>query len=220
MSSCFSRIASSEDGAATIIEYTIVLPIVMAIIMFLMFTGYLIYDKATMEAATERTALYVSKVVADPNYPNITTRSSSSNEVDEIAITSGSIKTHPYRYLFGKSVDTDVAAGTARAMIIENQLMRNDSVNVTVNVSGSVFRKVTVRATEEFRMPNFLSTLNMPPLITLKTECTMYVNEPAELIRNADFAIDILRKLGVGEAIASKLAEIKSGISFFDGNTK
>lgn len=204
-----------ESGAAAIIEYTIVFPIVMAIICILIFTGFAMLDKAALESEVERTALYVSKVVADPNYEDITTRSAASNEIDSIAVGADSITTHPYRYLFGASADTGAAEQTARAQIMKSQLLHNDDVRVEVRVNQGVFNKVTVTATEGFEMPTFLKSLNMPNLLTIEVTATQYVNEPAEFIRNADLAIDIVEDVGEKTGITDKLHDLSSKISFF-----
>lgn len=210
-----SAFVEDEGGAATIIEYTIVFPIVMAIICILIFTGFAMLDKATLESEVERTALYVSKTVADSNYGKITTRSATSNEIDSISIGDGDITTDPYRYLFGKSADTGAAQQTARAQIMKSQLLHNDDVRVEVRVNQGIFNKVTVTATEGFEMPTFLKSLNMPNLLTIEVTATQYVNEPAEFIRNADLAIDIVEEVGEKTGITDKLHDLSSKITFF-----
>ena len=60
-----------EKGAATLIEYAIVLPIVFAIVFMLIFVGFTMHQKAVMEAATQRSAIYVARTITDPSYENI-----------------------------------------------------------------------------------------------------------------------------------------------------
>lgn len=218
-----------EAGSVTIVEYTIVLPLTMVVVCILVFAGYLMFDKASLEAATERTALYVSKAIEDPNYVDvadggIVVRSAESNEIDDISIGKGSIKTHPYRYLWG-NIDQQVsdAEKDARSYILKNQLLKNDSVRVSVDVQKGIFPKVTVSATETFEMiPAITELLGMSPLVEIETKSVVYINEPAEFIRNADFAIDIVSNVfaGLGRDTGSKIETVKSRISFFEESTQ
>ena len=218
MTTRIQSILRSEHGAATIVEYTIVFPLVMVIVCILVFTGYLMYDKASMEAAVERTALYLSKTVADQNYSKAVERSSTSNEIDGITV-KGNIEPDPYRHLFGNAEDsTETARGDALDIIRNAQLLRNDTVDVQVKISSGIFKKVTVTATETFEMPTFIPLLELPSL-QLKAESTMYVNEPAELVRNADHAIDLLQGLDAKLGITEKLNMLKEKISFFHEQT-
>ena len=60
-----------EKGAATLVEYAIVLPVVFAIVFMLLFVGFTMHQKAVMEAATQRSAIYVARTITDPSYENI-----------------------------------------------------------------------------------------------------------------------------------------------------
>ncbi len=210
-------ILREECGAGTIIEYTIVLPIVMAVIMVLLFTGYIIHDRATMEASAERVALYIAKTIADTNYETFVDNGDfTASEIDSISISPDRIENDPYRYLFGAfaNIDSHSYARSVEAMVHSNQFIHNDTVKAAVSLEGLIFRKVKIVVTERYEMPTFLASLNIP-ICTIRTEAVAYINEPAEFVRNADLTFELIRKVADATGITEKLSELKSKISFF-----
>ena len=211
-----------EEGAATIVEYTIVFPFVIMVVLLLVILGNMTYEKALLESAAERGALYACKVVADPNYANqkIFPKAANLNEIGEVAMTGDKIKTAPYRYLAG-FVDPPTVniKDDIRKLVQGAQFMRNEIDDPVVNVVPGLSYKVEVIVTEDFKMPEMFRFLGTSSFATISATSEMWVNEPAEFIRNADYAVELVQRASDALGVTEKINKIKSSIDFFFNRT-
>lgn len=212
-----------EKGAATLIEYAIILPIVLGVVLLLIFVGYTMHQKAVMESAAQRTAIYVARTISDPSYVNITTSDGKKdvNDIVSIEILEESILNNPYRYLFLKKEAITNSELDVADLIKKNQIFLDTSPTVSIQLIPGIFSKVVVTATQEYGVPKILERFEVPPIVKIETECVVYVNQPAEFIRNADYVIEIVTPIidKAGE-IVEKLKGTVSKISFFNKKMK
>lgn len=176
-------------------EYTLILPLVIAVVFILIFTGYIQHQKAVLKSATARGAILGCKIIVDPNYKLITTTDSNKddNDIKNISIRGNYKESQPYRYLFRKSGDLpDVETGV-RNFILVNQIFLNNEPTVEAKEEAGILRKITISAKQDYTLPLVLPALKLPNIVTIESESTAYVNEPAEFIRNADFAIELIK---------------------------
>lgn len=209
-----------EKGAATILEYAIVLPIVLLIVCMLVFLGYAMHQKAVMEAATQRAAIYISRTLVDPSYETIV-KTSDTQDVNDILsaeITQQSIKNKPYRYLLMGRGCLPNSEESVADLIEMNQVFIDKRPNVSVVLEPGVFSKVVVSATQEFEFPQIGPDLSLPSIVTIESESVIYINQPAEFIRNADYIIDTVSK--IKDAISEEINSIFSKIKFFNTKVK
>lgn len=209
-----------EKGAATLIEYAIVLPIVFAIVFMLIFVGFTMHQKAVMEAATQRSAIYVARTITDPSYENIVSSDGKqdANDILSATITQESIVNAPYRYLFSGSGSLPDSELSVSDLIAKNQIFIDTDPTVSVQKETGIFTKVIVTATQEYKIPELIPGLALPSILTIETQSVVYVNQPAEFIRNADYVTDIV--VDVTGSIVDKLTTVVSKIKFFDKNVK
>lgn len=210
----------NEKGAATLLEYTIVLPIAFAIVFMLIFVGFTMHQKAVMEAATQRSAIYVARTITDPSYEKIvsTDGTKDANDILSATITNESIVNAPYRYLFTGSGSISDSELSVADLIAKNQIFIDTAPNVTVNKEAGIFTKVVVTATQEYEVPKLINGLDLPSILTIETQSVVYVNQPAEFIRNADYITDIV--VDVTGPIVDKITSVVSKIKFFNKNVK
>lgn len=210
----------NEKGAATLLEYTIVLPIVFAVVFMLLFVGFTMHQKAVMEAATQRSAIYVARTITDPSYENIvsTDGKQDANDILSATITQESIVNAPYRYLFSGSGSIPNSELSVADLIAKNQIFIDTTPTVTVKKEAGIFTRVVVTATQEYKVPELIPGLDLPSILTVETQSIVYVNQPAEFIRNADYITDIVVK--ATEPLVDKLTSVISKIKFFDTNVK
>jgi hypothetical protein len=184
--------------------------------MFLLvFAGFTMHQKAVMEAVTERSAIYIARSLTDPSYGNVVTTDpkNDTNDAASVFITPDSIDNKPYRYLLAKGGQEPESEGDVAELIKRNQIFLENSPDVKVYKDPGIFPKVIVTATQEYAMPKIFPGFDLPPLITIHTESVAYINQPAEFIRNADYALELLS--GVITTIADKLSSVFSKITFF-----
>lgn len=209
-----------EKGAATILEYAIVLPIVLMLVCTLVFLGFAMHQKAVMESATQRAAIYISRSLTDPSYETIVISSDTQdvNDIYSAEITQQSIKIKPYRYLFMGRGSLPSSEESVADLIEMNQIFIDKRPDVTVTLDPGIFSKVVVRATQEFEFPKIGPNLNLPTIVTIESESIIYINQPAEFIRNADYIIDTV--VEAADTIVEKINGNFSKIKFFNTNVK
>ena len=61
------RFFNNDEGAASIVEYAIVLPICFFVIMFIFLVGFLLNEKAVVESAGQRGVFVAMKMYNDPS---------------------------------------------------------------------------------------------------------------------------------------------------------
>lgn len=210
----------NEKGAATLIEYTIVLPITFAIVFLLITMGFMLHQKSVMESAVQRKAIYISRTISDTNYENI---AETNVDVDVNDITGAKIKdikNDPYRFLFGAFSSGNLTAQEEETskLIEVNQIFIDTKPEVSVEKKSGLFTTVTVTATQKYEINQFLAGLDIPPIVTIECKSIVYVNQPSEFIRNADFAADIISK--VVDSISGVIKETVSKITFFKNKVK
>ena len=168
-----------------------------------------------MEACTQRSAISIARTITDPSYEKIVTTDPSrdANDVVSATIFKDTIENKPYRYLFAGSGAIPTSEEQVSKLISKNQIFIDTEPTVTVNKKAGIFTNVNVTATQEYKIPVLLPGLDLPPILTIQTESVVYVNQPAEFIRNADYVTDIVVK--VTEPIIDKLHTVVSKISIF-----
>jgi len=218
MKNMIKAFIKEENGAATILEYTIILPLVMAIVFILIFTGHIQHQKAVLQAATERGTTLACRLIIDPNYKDIVTLDANNdkNDIDKIH------KNDPYRYLFRKSENMDEVEKYVRNIAISNTLFGENTIEVTAKSEAGIINKVTVSAKQNYKVPVVLPAFELPDIVTIEAESMAYVNQPAEFIRNADFALQLVKPLvdNISGAITSKVNGLFEKIKYFKDKVK
>ncbi|MBU3112342.1 TadE/TadG family type IV pilus assembly protein [Clostridium lacusfryxellense] len=213
----FKRFVKQEKASATILEYTIVLPLVMGVVFMLVFTGHIQHQKTVLQSATNRGAILASRSITDPNYDSIVTTNSGKdgNDITAILINDATYnKTKPYRYLFRSGGVIPRAENDVDNIIRINSLFPDGVPVVEAKEVPGIFRKVIVTAKQDYKVPVLLPGFDIPSFLTLESESTVYVNQPAEFIRNADFAIDLVQPLV--DNVVTEINTIFKEVSFFN----
>ena len=91
MSNFIKKLKSEE--ANSMVENVIILPLIFIILYAIILTCFIIHDRATLDGAAKRGALYAAHCISDPNYDDILRNS-----------------------LMGKSVTTAIALGITSEM--------------------------------------------------------------------------------------------------------
>lgn len=101
----YIRELRSEKGAASVLEATIVLPVVFLCVLLLVFLGFTYAQKAFLQYHAARLSAYISKTIVYPGYQNIQkpfySGSGSSANVTLQDVNAAMRSKDPYRYLKG-----------------------------------------------------------------------------------------------------------------------
>lgn len=228
----FEQLKREERGAATIVEYTIVLPICLFIILFIFMTGFFLHQASVLDAAAERGILIAQKIYTDPNAEQIIDFSGTTDGKNvgyrqkNSVINSSNFTSDPYRYWDNGYNSTSIKSNIeskVKAVIESSQLLISSRYmgkpKVTYNgVSGIFFKTASVEVTQTFSLfPNLTKMFGLSPTITLKGYASMKIDSQTEFIRNVDFVCDMLDRFKIGDYI-KQIQVVFSKISDFFTN--
>lgn len=198
-----------EKGAATIVEMSIVFPIVLFIVLILIYLGNVYLQMSQVEAAVARTATYTAGIYADPLLETIGDGGGAPKSSTDI---------RPYRYLFGNSG----AESVAQTYLSKEVKKINGGVfssmkprlsNVTVDVKNYVFYQVvSVSAEYQIQIPVYFLGKEIS-LVRGSVSTSTCVSDGAEFIRNMNMAEDFMDSTGLTE----KLEEMKESVKGWFG---
>lgn len=207
---------------STILEYTIVFPVVLLAVMLVVFSGYLLHQKATMDAAVQRGALKAARLFADPRYDDIAVESGPNMtdkidvaSVDSLMATKAFDDLQPYRYVFMNkdafaSIQTDVEKYIGKTQLFGKGNLTVDDVVLENHV---FYQKVIVSASQDFMLPQLVNWLNLPPILTIHSSAVTIINDPDEFIRNADLVVDIIAEIGSRTGLTDKITTMFKKVS-------
>lgn len=195
-------------GAAAIVEYTVVLPLCLFVVMFLLVAGYFLNERAVLDAAAHRSILIAQRYYSDPKFTVLADISAdpAQDYVGYKRSTRGmqEIENDPYRFLKGsgslekmiQSAITDKAVSTIqtnRMFPFGDYLEEITETNVHVSgLEGILTKSITVTITEEYKFPAFLRMLGFQDTYVMQGVATTTVSAEPEVIRNIDMVIEIM----------------------------
>ena len=223
------RLMREDRGAATIVEYSIVLPICLFIILFIFMSGFFLHQAAVLDAAAERGIIIAQKIYSDPNAEKIinftaTTKGTTVGyRQKNSTINTSNFSSDPYRYWSNQyksdSIKTNIEK-KVKAVIDSSQLLISKRFmgkpKVTYNgVSGIFFKHASVEVTQKFSLfPGLANLFDLNPTVTLRGYASMKIDSQTEFVRNVDFVCDMLDRFKVGEYI-KQIQVVFSKISDF-----
>lgn len=230
------KLISEERAAASIVEYTIVLPICLFVLVFIFMVGYYLNQQAVLEAAVDRGVLAAQKIYNDPNADKLLDMGDKKKSTligfkrKANVYTDGTFEYDPYRYLnnnYKSDQIKSVVLARVNNAILDTQLVNiNERVqNLKIecsDVSGIINKELTVTAKQEFIMPllpTLFDKLNNGNIFTIQASSKVVIMNPTEFIRNTDFVVDTIERY-VGTDITEKMSEIFGKITSFFQKTK
>ena len=232
MMKLYERLKRDDQGAATIVEYAIVLPICLFIILFIFMVGFFLHQASVLEAAAERGILIAQKIYTDPNADNVIDFESTTSgktvgyRQKGTTINTSNFSSDPYRYWNNGYSSSSIKAAVeskVKNVITSSQLLISSRYlskpKVTYNgVSGLLFKKASVEVTQTFSLfPGLTKMFGLEPTITLRGYASMRIDSQTEFIRNVDFICDMLDRFKVGQYI-KQIQVVFSKISDFFTN--
>ena len=209
-----TALLKEESGVSSIVEATLVFPIVLFVLVILIFLGNVYYQMARVEAAVSQSATYAAGVYADPVLQN-----SVGSKLSSSKITVSSGDSRPYRYLLGNS-----SAETAASSYLKTQIgkigsgfftgMKPTCSKVSCTVKNYViYQTITVTVNYSIQIPMFFFGKDVT-LMKGQVSTSAAVSDPAEFVRNMVMVADFLE----GSKLDEKLTSIRSNVSGWFGD--
>ncbi|MDR1635417.1 MAG: hypothetical protein LBS27_10990 [Bifidobacteriaceae bacterium] len=227
-----------EDGAGTIIEYTIVFPIVLVVFGMLLIGGFGVYQRGVLEGAVERQAIYTAREMAVPNYGNVVSfgqgdRAGVSNVafgdnagVGEtgISVAPSAIENNPYESLTQLFGGGDVGAGntTLASAIDEGTLDLAEHLFTTtgepsVVIQGTFFHSALATAQQDLIVPLDYSWFPLPAFLEIPVSAEYPALDSEELIRNLQMVSDYYRASGAEGWVEGRFNALLEAIGVVEG---
>lgn len=235
MKEYWNKIKNTQDGAATVVEYSIILPICLFVIVFIFMIGYFLNQQANLDAAVRRGVTVAIKIYNDPNAEKImemgTEQGSNlvgyKRKIDKFE----DLESDPYRYW-----NNNYKQDTMKTLIekkIKNCIQKNqmeiidsrvDGIEIIFpeEMSGIINKRLTVNVTQDFQMPflpTFLGKNGKGPVMKLTSTATVTVTNPTEFVRNIDFAADVIERF-TDVDITEKITAMFDKVTSFFNSTK
>ncbi|MDR0381849.1 MAG: pilus assembly protein [Oscillospiraceae bacterium] len=222
----YRKLVEEETAAASIVEYSIVLPLCLIVLLFIFFVGYVLNQRALLDSAAHRGVLLAQQYYADPNYNNIVDLGLTEAKRDYVGHKSYSMnvlfENDPYRFLnknYHEDMIRERMEGKITSVIGKNQLFLLDNRLTTFDVDipgmeGFLNKSAEVTITQRFYLPLLLGHVNLEPVYTMTAKSRVTVTTPAEFVRNTDFVIDTIEKY-TGTDVTEKLVTFFAKITDF-----
>lgn len=222
----------SENGAATIVEASIVFPIVFLIIIVLFIMGIFQLELATLQMKTDRIADTASRIIAQKayaGYGKIDTGKidfSSPVFLDDDQLKQMYADLDPYRYWGnGSSQLNSQSQGELKNMFNKEQYVNAWILNKTMEIKpqkSGLSNKVTVKVTLKTDFPDFIKVLGLPTEIKKDFTSVAYVSDTSEFIRNTDLVFDtaqtLASKFNISDKVTDFVNKIKKQFDFLGIN--
>lgn len=200
-------------GAAAIIEYTIVLPLCLVMVMVLLFLAYYMNERAVIDAAAHRSVLLAEKLYFDGKFKTVSELDYGHYAEDYVgykkqnnslnAINWEDVDLKPYRFLFGKAEYDEYVKEKVKekalSCVRQNQLFPlnetfHDLEVEKVEITGSFSKKITVVIKEEFHLPDFVALLGLEQDHKMYASAMTSLSAQPELMRNIDLVGEIMEE--------------------------
>ena len=230
-----------ERGAALIIEMSLIFPLVLLVMCFLLYVGFYILQGTIIYNTAQRIAVIAAREAALPGYEvfydennlpaqtdfNWPKATNAENVVTVIVpgkekIDKFAAEHDPYRYVgngFLAKSEADSLENSLRALVNKTSFLKESRLDCQITTKNNVINQtVHVRVIKYIDAPAFLQSLGVVDNINIDITATAIVADPAEFIRNTDTVFDVVDficedvKIG-GSTINEKIAFYKQKLT-------
>lgn len=219
-----------EDGAGMIIEMTLIFPLVVLVLGFLIYLGSYVMQGVSIYNDAQRIAVLASREAGLPGYDyfyedaGVTTKADfnwAEGSAPSISLVNLFMNEHdPYRYWTSNMLD-ESEKGTLESMleqlVSKNSFLSSTTVDCTITTSNYVLsQQVQVRIVKYINPPKFIQALGLASDVNIDVTATAVVGDPAEFVRNTDLVFDLADYVLNDMKIGSKNQSIGERIAIYE----
>lgn len=234
MKAIFNKFKKDDTGASSVIEMTLIFPLVLFVMGFLIYMGSYVMQSVTIYNDAQRIAVAASREAGIPGYENLYQGAGVTSKADfnwpdnsapSINVINALMSKHdPYRYWgsgFLDSSEISTLETNLERLVADNSFLASSNVDCTITTSNNVLsQQVQVRVIKYISAPQLFQALGLADNISIDVTATAVVGDPAEFIRNTDMVFDLTEymmdnlKIGSsGQTINEKIAIYKQKFS-------
>lgn len=206
----------NEQGH-TIVEATVIYPITIILFFVLLYAGLFICQRAILQSSLEDALIYYKNVSTD-TYVSVDKKISFTTDGETITAVGNTYenakKLDPYRQIFSavaSAFGNGINQGDFKNFFVSSynhlSFYKGDNINVTIKENNYViYKRITATATQKMNTAVNIAMVGAENEISLTTTATIVVTDGDSMIRDVDFASDIVRQTKLGKK-ASELVD-------------
>lgn len=205
------KLQRDESGAMTIVEATIVFPVMLIVIFFLIYIGNTYYQKCRFDGVINSLAIEGAAYCADPMIDDIS--SGSIPAVNELDV-------QPYRYLIGGMNDIESyikgKVQTAFDDFGTGFFLGMEPVDPKIDVKFHnyfICSSFSIEISYKITVPIRLIGQSEPISTKISSYVEVPVSDTPEFVRNVNMVEDILEKTGAMDKIKEAIEKAKEWFS-------
>lgn len=218
MKAILQKIKKDDTGAASIIEMTLIFPLVLFVMGFLIYLGSYVMQSVTIYNDAQRIAVAATREAGIPGYEHLYEGAGVTSKADfnwpdnsapAISVINALMSEHnPYRYwgsgFLDASEKTTLATNLER-LVASNSFLASSNVDCTITTTNNVLsQQIQVRVVKYISAPRLFQVLGLADNISIDVTATAVVGDPAEFIRNTDMVFDLteymMKNLKIGSS--------------------
>lgn len=225
----FKQKLRDEMGAVQIIEMTLIFPLVLFVMVFLLYMGSYVLQSVTIYNDAQRIAVAASREAGIPGYEKFYQATGVTTKADfnwpdgvwpEPSVINDMMHEHdPYRYWgngFLDESEKDTLENNLKRLVSENSFLASSNVDCTITTSNNILnQQINVRVVKHISTPRLLRYLGLADDISIDVTATAVVGDPAEFVRNTDMVFDLADFLLKDLKIGSENQTINQRISIY-----
>lgn len=193
-----------KECGLVVVEATIILPIAILSVILLLYLSLFLFQRANLQACLETTLVYYKNTVTDTYVTKNSELKYTYSGNDTMASGNSYSATeplNPYRGLFGDGHHLgDAGAFEAYFHSVAGDMLFDDDLSLTIDYSNYVILKqLKVTATQTVEAPIDFRILGVDNQYEISAAARVSVVDHDDMIRNVDFAIDIVEDTKLGE---------------------
>lgn len=234
MKAIFIKFKKADTGASSVIEMTLIFPLVLFVMGFLIYMGSYVMQSVTIYNDAQRIAVAASREAGIPGYENLyqgagVTSKADFNWPDGVApsldVINAIMNEHdPYRYWGNNILDSSEVSTletNLERLVANNSFLASSNVDCTITTTNNILnQQVQVRVIKYISAPQLFQALGLADNISIDVTATAVVGDPAEFIRNTNMVFDLaeymLKKIKIGssnQTISERIAIYKQKFS-------
>ena len=194
----------NDTGAVQVIEMTLVFPIVIIAMGFLIYISFYILQGVSMYNNAQRIAVTAAREAAFPGYEKLYGNQGVTVKADfawedgyspAIDLLNDIMKEHdPYRYMgngFLNESEKSSLESNLEKLIKSGSFLADSFVECHIKTENNILsQEVQVNVKKQISSPGFLQYLGIDDDLSININAKAVVNDPAEFIRNTDMVFD------------------------------
>lgn len=206
-----NRFIKEEKANAQVVEYTIILPICLFLLALLFLGGFYLNQQAVLDSAVSRGVALAQRVYTDPNSSKLYNLGNSGEDyqvgvkINSSALTAGTLKSKPYRYMTHRKVFDEVYNEINKKIknsVSTSQLIKTDTrlsdlqIERPKDFKGFVLFRTTITLKQEFKNPFVPKLLgeSAGTWFEMSSTATATAMNVSEFVRTVDFLNDVCER--------------------------